>query len=303
MTRYTVAAAQYQIEKLADWQAYAAKLTRWVAEAADGGAALAVFPEYGGMELASLEPETMGDLAGSLASVAGLIGRVDALHAELAARFGIHILAASLPRLDADGRYRNAARLFAPNGKAGTQDKLVMTRFEREQWFVSAGVDGLALFETMLGKLAVLICYDSEFPLLARAAVDAGAEVLLVPSCTDSLHGYWRVRLGAQARALEGQCYAVQSPTVGVADWSPAVDVNRRGGGLWAAGSRDARGRGDRDWHRGREPVGVRRSRSGARGGTARRWRGAQCAGLARSAGRGAAAAGAGGLPPVIAAA
>ena len=233
MTRYTIAAAQYPIEQLADWDAYAAKLTRWVAEAAESGAALAVFPEYGGMELASLEPETMGDLAGSLASVAGLIARVDALHAELAARFGLHILAASLPRLDADGCYRNAARLFAPNGKVGVQDKLVMTRFEREQWFVSRGVDGLALFETALGRIAVLICYDSEFPLLARAAVDAGAEVLLVPSCTDSLHGYWRVRLGAQARALEGQCYAVQSPTVGIADWSPAVDVNRGAAGLY----------------------------------------------------------------------
>lgn len=231
--KYTIAAAQYPIEQLADWDAYAAKLTRWVAEAAEGGAALAVFPEYGGMELASLEPETMGDLAGSLASVAGLIARVDALHAELAARFGLHILAASLPRLDADGRYRNAARLFAPNGKAGVQDKLVMTRFEREQWFVSAGAEGLALFETALGRIAVLICYDSEFPLLARAVVDAGAEVLLVPSCTDSLHGYWRVRLGAQARALEGQCYAVQSPTVGIADWSPAVDVNRGAAGLY----------------------------------------------------------------------
>jgi len=233
MTRYTIAAAQYPIEQLADWAAYETKLTRWVESAAASGAALAVFPEYGAMELASLEPETMGDLAGSLASVAGMAARVDALHGELAARFGLHILAASLPRLDADGRYRNAARLFAPNGKAGTQDKLVMTRFEREQWFVSAGVDGLTLFETALGKLAVLICYDSEFPLLARAAVDAGAEVLLVPSCTDSLHGYWRVRLGAQARSLEGQCYAVQSPTVGIADWSPAVDVNRGAAGVY----------------------------------------------------------------------
>ena len=210
MTSYTVAAAQYPIEQLADWDAYKAKLTRWVGEAAAGGAALAVFPEYGAMELASLEPATMGDLAGSLASVAALMPQVDALHADLAGRFGLHILAASLPRLDADGRYRNAARLFAPNGKWAAQDKLVMTRFEREQWFVSAGAEGLSLFETALGKIAVLICYDSEFPLLARAAVEAGAEVLLVPSCTDSLHGYWRVRLGAQARALESQCYAGQ---------------------------------------------------------------------------------------------
>jgi predicted amidohydrolase len=58
-------------------------------------------------------------------------------------------------------------------------------------------------------------------------------ELLLVPSCTDSEHGYWRVRLGAQARALEGQCYAVQSPTVGNAPWNPAVDVNRGAAGVY----------------------------------------------------------------------
>ena len=107
-----------------------------------------------------------------------------------------------------------------------------MTRFEREVWGIAAG-SGLKVFDTALGRLAVSICYDSEFPLLARACVEAGAEVLLVPSCTDTLHGYWRVRLGAQARALEGQCYVVHSPTVGEAAWSPAVDVNRGAAGIY----------------------------------------------------------------------
>ncbi len=232
MTRFTVAAAQYPIERLDGWDAYAAKLTRWVEEAASAGASLAVFPEYGAMELASLDPATMGDLALSIETVSALLPRVDALHAELAARTGMHILAASAPRKDADGRFRNAARLFAPTGKVGVQDKLVMTRFEREQWHIAAG-DGLRVFDTALGMLAVNICYDSEFPLLARACTEAGAEVLLVPSCTDSLHGYWRVRIGAQARALEGQCYAVQSPTVGEAEWSPAVDFNRGAAGVY----------------------------------------------------------------------
>jgi predicted amidohydrolase len=226
MRRFMVAAAQYPIDRLDGWDAYVAKLTRWVEEAAGEGASLAVFPEYGAMELASLDPATMGDLAGSIETVSALLPRVDALHAELAARTGLHILATSAPRKDADGRFRNAARLFAPNGKVGVQDKLVMTRFEREQWHISAG-SALRLFYTALGKIAISICYDSEFPLLARACVEAGADLLLVPSCTDSLHGYWRVRLGAQARALEGQCYAVHSPTVGEAEWSPAVDVNR----------------------------------------------------------------------------
>ena len=125
-----------------------------------------------------------------------------------------------------EGRFVNRARLFAPNGKVGVQDKLIMTRFEREEWGVSAG-GPLRLFDTVLGRIGINICYDSEFPLLARAQVEAGMELLLVPSCTEALHGYWRVRLGAQARALEGQCYAVHSPTVGLAEWSPAVDSNR----------------------------------------------------------------------------
>lgn len=232
MVTYTVAAAQYPIDRLADWADYEAKLARWVAEASAGGAALAVFPEYGAMELASLDPARESDLRGSLGTVSALLPRVDALHARLADLHGMHILAASAPRKDADGKFRNAARLFTPGGKAGTQDKLVMTRFEREEWGVSAG-SALRVFDTALGRLAIAICYDSEFPLLARAQVEAGAQVLLVPSCTDALHGYWRVRIGAQARALEGQCYAVHAPTVGEAKWSPAVDVNRGAAGLY----------------------------------------------------------------------
>jgi predicted amidohydrolase len=229
---FTVAAAQYPIEALASWDAYAAKLASWVEQAAAGGAGLAVFPEYGAMELASLDPQTMGDLAGSLDSVAALLPKVDALHADLAARHRVHILAASAPCRLEPGNYVNRARLFAPNGKVGVQDKLVMTRFEREQWGVSAGAS-LRLFETAHGRIGISICYDSEFPLLARALVEGGAELLLVPSCTDTLHGYWRVRLGAQARALEGQMIVVQSPTVGDAPWSPAVDVNRGAAGVY----------------------------------------------------------------------
>ena len=226
MTGFVVAAAQYPIGEPADWAAYEAKLARWVEEAAQGGASLAVFPEYAAMELAALDPQTRGDLAGSMAFVASLLPRVDALHARLAVRHGLYLLAGSAPCRLPDGRYVNRARLFAPDGKMGVQDKLVMTRFEREQWGVCAGT-GLRLFDTALGRIGILICYDSEFPLLARALCEAGADLLLVPSCTDSLHGYWRVRIGAQARALEGQCHVVQAPTVDDAPWSPAVDVNR----------------------------------------------------------------------------
>jgi len=229
---FTAAVAQYPVERLTSWDGYVAKLEGWVSDAAARGAKLAVFPEYGAMELAALDPATMGDLAGSLVSVAALIPQVDRLHAELAARFDMHILASSGPFRRADDSFVNRARLFAPGGKIGVQDKLIMTRFEREQWGIAAG-GPLRVFDTALGRIGVLICYDSEFPLLARAQIEAGAQLLLVPSCTDSLHGYWRVRLAAQARALEGQCYVVQAPLVGNADWSPAIDVNRGAAGIF----------------------------------------------------------------------
>jgi predicted amidohydrolase len=231
MTRFTIAAAQYPIDQLEIWSAYVDKLTHWIDMAAEGGASLAVFPEYGAMELAALDVTTMGDLSACLGTVAGRLSDIDALHADLAVKHGMHILAASIPA-EVEGGYVNRARLFAPSGKVGVQDKLVMTRFEREEWFISAS-GPLRLFETSLGKIGINICYDSEFPLLARAQVEAGMELLLVPSCTDSEHGYWRVRLGAQARALEGQCYGVQSPTVGNAAWNPAVDVNRGAAGVF----------------------------------------------------------------------
>lgn len=224
---FTVAAAQYPIDRVTSWQAYKAKLIRWIEPAAREGAQLLVFPEYAGMELASLfGAEVERDLARQLDAVAGLEAQVAGLHRDLARRHGVHLLAGSLPVRAADGSgFRNRAVLTAPDGRAGAQDKIVMTRFEREQWGVSGGSE-LAVFETALGRVGVAICYDAEFPLLARCLVEAGAELILVPSCTDTRHGYHRVRVGAQARALENQCLVVHSPTVGSAPWSPAVDIN-----------------------------------------------------------------------------
>jgi len=84
----------------------------------------------------------------------------------------------------------------------------------------------LKIFDSCYGKIAINICYDSEFPLLARQQVNAGANLILVPSCTDTLAGFHRVKIGCQARALENQCYVAQACLVGTAPWSEAVDVN-----------------------------------------------------------------------------
>jgi len=228
-----VAAAAYPMDFLDSWRAYEDKLTRWVSEGATEGADLLVFPEYGAMELATLAGRDAAlDLEASLRAVSDRIPEADALHAKLAQAFGVHILAASAPVFDADidDRPVNRARFFAPDGSMGHQDKQIMTRFEREEWGVVGG-GPLHLFDTALGRIGILICYDSEFPLLGRAMSEA--DLILVPSCTEARAGYSRVRIGAMARALENQCVTIMSSTVGSCDWSEAVDENTGTGGIF----------------------------------------------------------------------
>ena len=220
-----LAAAAYPLTWFTHFDDYAAHLGRWVADAAAQGANLLTFPEYGAMELTSLGGRAVSEnLEAGLHSVAALKPAVDALHVELAARHGAYILGASGPVFDGL-RPVNRATLYGPGGVIGHQDKQIMTRFERETWDVVAG-QGLTLFDTDLGRIGVVICYDSEFPLLARTLVEAGAEILLAPSCTDSFAGFTRVRVGSMARALENQCVVVHAPTVGLCDFCPAVDEN-----------------------------------------------------------------------------
>jgi predicted amidohydrolase len=227
-----IAAAQYPLEALGSLEACRAKLERWVAEAAGNGAQLLVFPEYGAMEYAGAAGATAaGDLRASLAAVSGALADMDAAHAALARRYGLHILAASGPSERAGGRYVNAARLFGPAGKMGVQEKLIMTPFERD-WGISGG-ERLRVFDTGIGRVGIAICYDSEFPLIVRAQAEAGATVILVPSCTEFVSGYNRVRAAAMARALENTCVTVLSPTVGDAPWSPAVDRNAGAAGVF----------------------------------------------------------------------
>ena len=228
-----IAAATYPLDWHESWESYKTKKTRWVRAAADEGAELLVFPEYGSMELASLAGvEIAADLEKSLRVVDALRSKADELYAELSAQYGVFILGASAPSYSDGGRPTNRAVLFSPAGASGYQDKMVPTRYEREKMDISAGRD-LRLFETGIGRIGVIICYDAEFPEMARRMVEAGAEILLAPSCTEQMSGYWRVRIGAMARALESQCVVVQSPLCGAAAWNPVVSNNTGAAGIY----------------------------------------------------------------------
>jgi predicted amidohydrolase len=227
-----VASAQYPIDQPATLDAWRDKIARWVADGAATGAEVLVFPEYAAIEqAAALGAQVYGNLDATLQAVADLEADRVSLHQELAGKHRVHILVGSGPVRKGEGRFVNAAQLVTPKGSIGVQEKLIMTPFETD-WGISAGKQA-RLFDTVLGMIGINICYDSEFPLLARAMAEAGAELLLVPSCTERVSGYHRVRTGVRARALENQIAAIVSPTVGDALWSPAVDRNSGAAGIY----------------------------------------------------------------------
>jgi predicted amidohydrolase len=221
-----IASAQYDIGFLTNWDNFESKTRTWVAEAVENHAELLLFPEYACMELASLFPqEIYSSLSAQLHALQSLLPNYLNLFSALARQHRIYIQAGTYPVLQDSGEFRNRAYFFTPQGDIDFQEKLTMTRFENEQWLISRGYD-IKLFETIFGKVAINICYDSEFPHYARLQAERGADLILVPSCTDTEAGYYRVRIGCQARALENQCYVVQASLVGTAEWSEAVDVN-----------------------------------------------------------------------------
>lgn len=233
MTRIAVACAQHRLAPLDSWDGFAARYRERVADAAGRGARLLVFPEYGSLELVTLLPAAQRhSLEAQVAGVQALWADFSALFRQLARDAGVWLVAPSFP-LREGGRYLNRALVCGPAGQCLAQDKLHMTRFERELFDISPG-GALQVFDAGDFRFAVAICYDAEFPQQVHALVRAGAQVIAVPSCTDGLAGYHRVELSARARALENQCFVLQSPLLGDAPWCEAIDVNVGWAGIYS---------------------------------------------------------------------
>ena len=221
-----IAVARYPIEAPGSFSEFADKQRGWLYQAAADGATFAVLPEYLALELATtFDPLVRTDVPASFAALQRL--RMDwlALYAQLAHETRMHVLAGTFLHAVGGGRYRNRADLFAPDGGYAWQDKLQLTGFEKKIGAIEGG-DALRVFDVGGVRVGIAVCYDSEFPLPVRAQVEAGARLILVPSCTDTAAGATRVRVGCLARALENRCFVAQAVTAGEAPWSPVLDVN-----------------------------------------------------------------------------
>ena len=131
----------------------------------------------------------------------------------LAVVYNINIIAGSMPEL-IDNNIYNVSLLCRRDGTWDSQRKLHITPDEKVHWGLQGGSE-LKVLETDVCKIGVLVCYDVEFPELARLLADGGMQILFVPYWTDIKNGYLRVRRCAQARAIENECYVVMTGSVG----------------------------------------------------------------------------------------
>lgn len=229
-----VAAAQYVIGEPSDFDVFAALVAAQVSEAAKQGAQVVVLPEYLALEAAAMfDAATRDDFVRSLAALQTHHDAFLALARELTRTHAIHLVAGSFLLDVGAGRYRNRAYFVSPQGHVAFQDKLTLTGFERAARVIEPGNE-LKVFDTDVGRVAIDICYDVEFPHYAHAQAEAGAQLLLVPSCTDTAAGANRVLVGCRARALENPLYVACAVTAGEAPWSPALDVNTGAAGIYS---------------------------------------------------------------------
>lgn len=208
-----VATVQFQQRRVTSFEEFIGNIEYFVDVTSDYRSDFVVFPELFTLALLSLE-ETKLTHTQSMERLTEYTPHFIEAMRQLAISYNINIIGGSHPTRTDDGDIQNVAYVFLRDGSVHGQEKIHPTPSERHWWNIKGG-DHISPIQTDCGPIGVLICYDAEFPELARKLVDAGTKLLFVPFCTDNRQGYMRVRYCAQARAIENQCYVVMSGNVG----------------------------------------------------------------------------------------
>lgn len=211
--RIRICSSQYMMRPIKAWSDLEATVKFFVETADEYHSHFLVMPEYFTAQMFSTMSPKLAPLA-AVKKLAALEPQYLDMFTRFATQHQLYIIGGSTPVLRPDGHIYNVAHLFTPNGSHYTQDKLHITHWERDMWHIHPG-SGLKVFRTPLGRIAIQICYDIEFPELTRLLALAGAEVIFVPISTDEKKAYNRVRYSAFARATENYIYTVISGSVG----------------------------------------------------------------------------------------
>lgn len=206
-----VASVQFHMRPVQSFEEFAKQCAFFVDTAGDYRCDFVLFPELVTNALLGLVQE---DRPGKSARrLTEFTEQYLASFSEMAIKYNVNVVAGTHMTVE-DDRLYNVAYLFRRDGTIEKQYKLHVTPAESRWWGTTAG-DKLHVFDTDCGKVAILICYDTEFPELARIATAKGARIVFVPFNTELRTGYLRVRYCAQARCVENNVFAVLSGACG----------------------------------------------------------------------------------------
>ncbi len=208
-----VATVQFQQRMIHSFDEFINNIEYFVDVCTDYRCDFVVFPELFTLQLLAVEEKRLSP-SESIEALTAYTPRFVEKMRNMALSFNINIIGGSHPTRTDDGDIQNVAYCFLRDGSVHAQEKIHPTPNERKWWSIKGG-DKVATIPTDFGPIGILICYDSEFPELARRLTDEGARILFVPFCTDNRQGYLRVRYCCQARAIENQLYVVMSGNVG----------------------------------------------------------------------------------------
>mgnify|MGYP005840017229 CR=1 FL=1 len=225
-----ICVVQYMMKQISSFDEFSRQVEYYTDVAADAGSDFAVFPEIFTTQLMSFLDEKSPSRA--VQRVTEYTEDYIQLFTELAVKYNVNIIGGS-HFVEEEGEIYNIAYLFRRDGTIEKQYKLHITPNERKWWGISRG-DQVKVFDTDCGKIAIQICYDIEFPELARIATDLGAKIIFTPFCTEDRQGYLRVRYCSQARAVENQIYTVIAGTVGNLPQVENMDIQYAQSGIFA---------------------------------------------------------------------
>lgn len=218
-----IACVQYAMHKVHNFEDFARQVSYCVHIASEYRSDFVMFPEFFTVQLMS-QMQIVSPQEG-MKRLAELTPQIRELLVQLAMTNGITIIGGSTPIKTGPGdRMENACHVVLPDGSVHLQSKLHITPHERRWWGISGG-RSVNVIDSPTCRIGVAICYDVEFPELARDLADQGIELLFVPFCTDNRQGYLRVRYCAAARAIENQIYVALTGNVGNLPDTEAMDI------------------------------------------------------------------------------
>ncbi len=206
-----VSSVQYGMRRIESFDEFVRQVEFFVDVASDAKSDFVVFPELFTLQLLSLVSQHRPGRAAR--ELAAMTERYSAALRDLAVKYDVNIVGGTQFVVEGE-RLTNVAFLFHRDGRVDRQAKIHATPNERKWWGVQPGNE-VRVFDTDRGRVGILVCYDVEFPELARIMVDQGARILFVPFNTNDNRGHLRVRRCAQARAIENQVYVVTAGCVG----------------------------------------------------------------------------------------